>query len=114
MKRRSATVLGSIALHGARCGDRSGVPATISSDDGGQALVEAAILAQGLLRAAVLGGRCRRVKAQVVSALEASRRAADPKTNNWVMFAAWSRRLAGVRRAGGPRRLEDNVRLMIG
>lgn len=55
-----------------------------------------------------------RVKGQVIAALKASRAAADPKTSNWVMFAAMVE--AALLTFGEPTvaaRLEDNVRLMI-
>lgn len=84
---------------------------------GGQALVDTAFLAQGLLRApeALWAPLDARVKAQVIAALQASRHAADPKSNNWVMFAAMVE--ATLLRFGAPvdhARLEDNVRLMLG
>ena len=89
----------------------------LNFSEGGQALVDAAFLAQGLLRApqVLWVPLPDRVKAQVVTALQASRRAADPKTNNWVMFSAMVE--AALLTFGAPvehARLEDNVRLMLG
>jgi hypothetical protein len=57
---------------------------------GGQPLVDAAFLAQGILRAPSvlwepLGTR---VQGQVVAALKSSRAIRTPTSNNWVMFAA--------------------------
>ena len=57
---------------------------------GGQPLVDAAFLAQGLLRAGPgwWGRLPPRVQAQVIAALKATRAIATPQNNNWVMFAA--------------------------
>ena len=57
---------------------------------GGQPLVDAAFLAQGILRApAVLWKNLEpRVRRQIVAALKSSRAIATPTKNNWVMFAA--------------------------
>ena len=92
-------------------------PDRLNFSDGGQALVDTAFLAQGLLRApqVLWTPLPDRVKAQVISAFEVSRRAADPKSNNWVMFSAMVE--AALLSFGAPvehARLEDNVRLMLG
>jgi hypothetical protein len=84
---------------------------------GAQALVDTAFLAQGLLRApgALWTPLPDRVKAQAIAALEASRKASDPKTNNWVMFAAMVE--TALLTFGAPvdhARLEANVRTMLG
>jgi len=57
---------------------------------GGQPLVDAAFLAQGLLRAGPgwWGRLPPRVQAQVIAALKATRAIVTPQNNNWVMFAA--------------------------
>jgi len=57
---------------------------------GGQPLVDAAFLAQGLLRAPQVLWQPLdpRVQAQVIAALKATRTIATPQSNNWVMFAA--------------------------
>lgn len=55
------------------------------------------------------------MKRQVIAALASSRQAADPKTSNWVMFAAMVE--AALLQFGAPTvaaRLEENVRLMLG
>jgi hypothetical protein len=84
---------------------------------GGQPLVDAAFLAQGLLRApaALWEPLEPRVKRQVVAALAASRQIATPKGNNWVMFAATVE--AALLAFGEPaleERLEACVRRMLG
>lgn len=83
---------------------------------GGQPLVDAAFLAQGILRAPsvlwkTLGSR---VQAQVVAALESSRAIRTPKSNNWVMFAATVE--TALQMMGVPtikERLEDSVQRML-
>lgn len=92
-------------------------PDFLNFSNGGQALVDSAFLAQAILRApnvlwAPLGAR---VKAQLVAALASSRNAADPRTSNWVMFAAMVEAfLLHVGETTLQNRLEDNVRLMLG
>ena len=65
-------------------------PDFMNFSDGGQPLVDAAFLAQGILRAPkVLWVPLEpRVKAQVIAALKSSHKIGTPKNNNWVMFAA--------------------------
>ena len=84
---------------------------------GGQPLVDAAFLAQGILRAPkVLWEPLEpRVKKQVIEAFTSSRKIATPKSNNWVMFAATVE--AALLEFGEPTlpaRLEDCVRKMLG
>jgi hypothetical protein len=84
---------------------------------GGQPLVDAAFLAQGLLRAPqVLWEPLEpRVRQQVIAALKSSRAIATPRSNNWVMFAATVE--AALLKFGEPtlpERLEDCVRKMLG
>ncbi len=65
-------------------------PDFLNYSEGGQALVDTAFLAQGILRAPKILWEPLplRVKAQVVAALKSSRKIATPQNNNWVMFAA--------------------------
>ncbi len=65
-------------------------PDFMNFDHGGQPLVDAAFLAQGILRApAALWQSCEpRIQGQVVAALKSSRKIRTPESNNWVMFAA--------------------------
>lgn len=84
---------------------------------GGQPLVDAAFLAQGILRAPkVLWEPLEpRVKGQVVAALQSSRKIPTPERNNWVMFAAMVE--AALLEFGEPTRedrLENCVRKMLG
>jgi hypothetical protein len=84
---------------------------------GGQPLVDAAFLAQGILRAPkVLWEPLEpRVKKQIIVAFESSRKISTPKSNNWVMFAASVE--AALLEFGQPTlkpRLEDCVRKMLG
>jgi len=84
---------------------------------GGQPLVDAAFLAQAILRApSVLWEPLdARVKQQVVAALKSTRSIATPAHNNWVMFAAAVE--AALLELGEPRRtdrLEDCVHKMLG
>lgn len=84
---------------------------------GGQPLVDAAFLAQGILRAPSvlwqpLGAPVRR---QVVAALKSSRAIKTPMNNNWVMFAATVE--TALQMMGEPtfkERLEDSVHRMLG
>jgi len=82
-----------------------------------QPLVDAAFLAQGILRAsatiwAPLEGR---VKRQVVAALKSSRKIPTPTHNNWVMFAATvEAALLEMGEPTQPGRLEECVRKMLG
>lgn len=65
-------------------------PDFLNFSEGGQALVDTAFLAQGILRAPkILWEPLEpRVKTQVIAALKSSRKIATPQNNNWVMFAA--------------------------
>ncbi|MBW8864290.1 MAG: DUF2264 domain-containing protein [Verrucomicrobia bacterium] len=84
---------------------------------GGQALVDTAFLAQGILRAPKILWEPLdpRVKAQVIAALKSSHKIPTPDHNNWVMFAATVE--AALLEFGEPTlavRLEDCLRKMIG
>ena len=84
---------------------------------GGQPLVDAAFLAQGLLRApqVLWEPLAPRVQAQIIAALKATRAIATPQENNWVMFAATIE--VALLRFGEPtvaERLEGCVRKMLG
>ncbi len=83
----------------------------------GQPLVDAAFLAQGLLRAPqVLWEPLEpRVKQQVITALKSTRTIATPQSNNWVMFAAMiEAALHHFGEATREARLEGCVRKMLG
>src|SRR5207249_7546457 len=58
--------------------------------DGSQPLVDAAFLAQGILRAPQIlwFGLDMRVRKQLIAALRSSRVIPTPDKNNWVLFAA--------------------------
>jgi hypothetical protein len=58
--------------------------------DGSQPLVDAAFMAQGILRgrSVLWQGVDARIRSQVIEALKSSRQIATPTNNNWVMFAA--------------------------
>jgi hypothetical protein len=84
---------------------------------GGQPLVDAAFLAQGILRAPqVLWAPLEpRVKNHLVTALKSSRQIATPDRNNWVMFAAMvEAALLEFGEPARPERLENCVRRMLG
>jgi hypothetical protein len=84
---------------------------------GGQPLVDAAFLAQGILRAPkVLWAPLEpRVKNHLVAALKSSRQIATPDRNNWVMFAAMvEAALLEFGEPARPERLENCVRRMLG
>jgi hypothetical protein len=92
-------------------------PDFMNFSEGGQALVDSAFLAQGILRAPkILWEPLNlRVKKQVVAALKSSRKIPTPTNNNWVMFAAMVE--AALLEFGEPTleaRLEDCVRKMLG
>jgi len=92
-------------------------PDFMNFTNGGQPLVDAAFLAQGILRAPkVLWEPLEpRVKGQVVAALQSSRKIPTPDRNNWVMFAALVE--AALLEFGEPTledRLENCVRKMLG
>ncbi|HEV2328354.1 MAG TPA: DUF2264 domain-containing protein [Verrucomicrobiae bacterium] len=84
---------------------------------GGQPLVDAAFLAQGILRAplALWEPLDPIVQAQIVAALKSSRAIKTPTGNNWVMFAAMVE--IALHRMGEltiKERLEDCVHRMLG
>ena len=92
-------------------------PDFLNFTTGGQPLVDAAFLAQGLLRApdALWTPLEPRVKRQVIAALASSRQIPTPTGNNWVMFAATVE--AALLAFGEPtreERLEACVRRMLG
>ena len=83
---------------------------------GAQPLVDAAFLAQGILRAPKIlwDPLAPQVKAQVIAALKSSRKIETPAHNNWVMFAATvEAALLEFGEATLPARLEDCVRKML-
>ena len=84
---------------------------------GGQPLVDAAFLAQGILRAPLLLWQSLepRVQQQVVQTLKSSRAIRTPRENNWVMFAATVE--AALHLMGEetiPDRLEHSIERMLG
>ncbi len=84
---------------------------------GGQPLVDAAFLAQGILRAPKMLWEPLepRVKAQVIAAFKSSRKIPTPANNNWVMFAATvEAALLEFGEPTVPARLEECVRKMLG
>jgi hypothetical protein len=84
---------------------------------GGQPVVDAAFLAQGILRApSVLWEPLEpRVKQQVIDALKSSRKIPTPTSNNWVMFAAMVETvLQMMGEETIPERLENCVHRMLG
>ena len=92
-------------------------PDFMNFSEGGQPLVDAAFLAQGILRApkALWEPLAPRVKSQIIAALKSSRKIATPAGNNWVMFAATVE--AALLEFGEPTlepRLEGCVRKMLG
>ncbi len=83
---------------------------------GSQPLVDAAFLAQGILRArkALWEPLEPRVKVQLVTALKSSRKIPTPASNNWVMFAATvEAALLAFGEPTLPERLEECVRKML-
>jgi len=92
-------------------------PDFLNYSEGGQAVVDTAFLAQGILRAPKILWETLepRVKTQVIAALKSSRKIPTPDRNNWVMFAATVE--AALLELGEPTRedrLEDCVRKMLG
>ena len=84
---------------------------------GNQPLVDAAFLAQALMRApaALRDGLDARVRAQLVTALKSSRAIPTPANNNWVMFAATvETALLEMGETPVEERLEACVRRMLG
>ena len=91
-------------------------PDFLNFSEGGQALVDTAFLAQGILRAPKILWEplAPQVKTQVIAALKSSRKTATPQNNNWVMFAATVE--AALLEMGEPTlepRLESSVRKML-
>jgi hypothetical protein len=92
-------------------------PDFMNFSEGGQPLVDAAFLAQAILRApkALWEPLEPRIKKQIIAALKASRKIATPDRNNWVMFAATVE--AALLAFGEPtreERLEGCLRRMLG
>ena len=92
-------------------------PDFMNFSEGGQALVDSAFLAQGILRApkVLWEPLSPSVKKQIVAALKSSRKIPTPTSNNWVMFAAMVE--AALLEFGEPTleaRLESCVRKMLG
>lgn len=92
-------------------------PDFMNFSQGGQPLVDAAFLAQGVLRApkVLWEPLAPRVQGQVTAALKATRKIGTPTDSNWVMFAAMIE--AALLECGEPTRadrLEDCVRRMLG
>lgn len=91
-------------------------PDFMNFETGGQPLVDAAFLAQAILRApqALWKQIDSRVQMEIILALKSSRRIATPDRNNWVMFAATIE--AALLEMGEPtieERLENCVRRML-
>lgn len=94
-----------------------GSPDFMNFHQGGQPLVDAAFLAQGILRApAVLWQPLEaRVRRGIVDALKATRTIGTPTDSNWVMFAAMvETALLSMGENTLESRLEDCVRRMLG
>lgn len=92
-------------------------PDFMNFSEGGQPLVDAAFLAQAILRAprALWEPLEPRVKKQIIGALKSSRKIGAPGANNWVMFAATVE--AALLEFGEPtieERLEGCLRKMLG
>jgi hypothetical protein len=92
-------------------------PDFMNFSEGGQPLVDAAFLAQAILRApeALWEPLAPRVKKQIIGALKLSRKIATPTASNWVMFAATVE--AALLEFGEPtleERLEGCLRKMLG
>ena len=92
-------------------------PDFMNFSDGGQPLVDAAFLAQAILRApnALWEPLAPRVKKQIIDALKSSRKIATPATSNWVLFPAMVE--AAMLAFGEPtreERLEGCLRKMLG
>lgn len=92
-------------------------PDVLNFSEGGQAVVDAAFLAQGILRAPKILSEPLdpSVKAQVIAALKSSRKVPTPDRNNWVMFAATvEAALLEFGETTREDRLEDCVQKMLG
>jgi hypothetical protein len=85
-----------------------GSPDFMNFHEGGQPLVDAAFMAEGILRApAVLWQPLEaRVRRQVIEALKSSRAIGTPTTSNWVMFAAL---VEAVLHTMGEKTIEDRL-----
>jgi hypothetical protein len=94
-----------------------GSPDFMNFHDGSQPLVDAAFLAQGILRGpSVLWEPLEaRIRRQIVEAMKSSRAIATPTSNNWVMFAAM---IEALLQTLGEKTIEDRfegcVRRMLG
>jgi len=94
-----------------------GSPDFMNFHEGGQPLVDAAFMAEGILRApAVLWQLLEaRMRRQVIEALKSSRAIGTPTTSNWVMFAAM---VEAALHTMGEKTIEDRlegcVRRMLG
>ncbi len=92
-------------------------PDFMNFTNGGQPLVDAAFLAQAILRApkVLWDPLAPQLKKQVVAAFVSSRKIGRPKGSNWVMFAAMvETALLEFGEPTQPGRLEDCVRDMLG
>jgi hypothetical protein len=92
-------------------------PDFMNFHNGGQPLVDAAFLAQAILRAprTLWTSLDTRVQRQVIAALKSSRAIPTPKDSNWVMFAASvEAALLEMGEATIEDRLEGSVRRMLG
>ncbi len=92
-------------------------PDFMNFSKGGQPLVDAAFLAQGIMRgpSALWQPLDARVRKQVIAALKSSRAIPTPTKNNWTMFAAMVE--AALQTMGEPtlpERFEDCVQQMLG
>lgn len=106
-----------LARHSLAAATDPASPDFMNFTTGGQPLVDAAFLAQGILRApgVLWEPLMPRVKKQIIAAFKSSRQIATPTENNWVMFAAMVE--AMLLECGEPTlepRLEDCVRKMLG
>jgi hypothetical protein len=92
-------------------------PDFMNFNQGSQPLVDAAFLAQGILRApsGLWEPLDARVRRQILDAMKSSRAIATPTSNNWVMFAAM---VEAVLHTMGEKTIEDRfegcVRRMLG
>jgi hypothetical protein len=94
-----------------------GSPDFMNFHEGGQPLVDAAFLVQGILRAPALLWKPldARVQRQIVEALKSSRAIGTPTDSNWVMFAAMVEvALLMMGEKTIEDRLEGSVRRMLG
>lgn len=98
-------------------GTDPGSPDFLNFSEGEQPLVDAAFMAQGILRAPRIlwAGLGEPVRKNVVGALKASRSIPTPTRNNWVLFAATvEAALHAMGEETIPGRFEDCVRRMLG